>query len=232
MAKTKSTAHAQQQQQQQQQQLINHNIEEASYLHAHSDPDPDSHSDPDPDTEAEAEAEASGSSSDSLDSQASRKKRKVEPTLPTKFSAPSRIRAKVTESEINKLTVANPAILVSTDLQTSFADLNIKPWLVGSLGAMAIRRPTGVQKLCIPEILKGRDCIGGSRTGSGKTVAFAVPILQKWAEDPFGIFAVVLTPTRYGNYTVGGLFPNVALQDIDASHYPSHQYRVILFPII
>jgi len=61
---------------------------------------------------------------------------------------------------------------------------------------MAIRRPTGIQKLCIPEILKGRDCIGGSRTGSGKTVAFAVPILQKWAEDPFGIFALVLTPTR------------------------------------
>ncbi|TVY86225.1 ATP-dependent RNA helicase, partial [Lachnellula willkommii] len=49
---------------------------------------------------------------------------------------------------------------------------------------MAIKRPTGIQKGCIPEILKGRDCIGGSRTGSGKTVAFAVPILQKWAEDP------------------------------------------------
>jgi ATP-dependent RNA helicase DDX49/DBP8 len=70
--------------------------------------------------------------------------------------------------------------------------------LVGSLGAMAIKRPTGIQKGCIPEILKGRDCIGGSRTGSGKTVAFAVPMLQKWAEDPFGIFGLVLTPTRYG----------------------------------
>ncbi|KAK5148992.1 putative RNA helicase [Oleoguttula sp. CCFEE 6159] len=61
---------------------------------------------------------------------------------------------------------------------------------------MAIKRPTGIQKGCIPEILEGRDCIGGSRTGSGKTVAFAVPILQKWSEDPVGIFAVVLTPTR------------------------------------
>ncbi|RAL62269.1 hypothetical protein DID88_004836 [Monilinia fructigena] len=80
--------------------------------------------------------------------------------------------------------------------QTTFAALGVKPWLVGSLGAMAIKRPTGIQKGCIPEILKGRDCIGGSRTGSGKTVAFAVPILQKWAEDPFGIFALVLTPTR------------------------------------
>ncbi|KAK8246359.1 P-loop containing nucleoside triphosphate hydrolase protein [Phyllosticta capitalensis] len=78
----------------------------------------------------------------------------------------------------------------------SFASLNVSPWLVASLSAMAIKKPTGIQKGCIPEILKGRDCIGGSRTGSGKTVAFAVPILQKWSEDPVGIFAVVLTPTR------------------------------------
>lgn len=80
---------------------------------------------------------------------------------------------------------------------TSFASLNVQPWLVASLAAMAITRPTPIQRECIPRILEGRDCIGGSRTGSGKTVAFAIPIIQKWAEDPFGIFAVVLTPTRY-----------------------------------
>ncbi|EED19946.1 ATP dependent RNA helicase (Dbp8), putative [Talaromyces stipitatus ATCC 10500] len=79
---------------------------------------------------------------------------------------------------------------------STFANLNVAPWLVKSLSTMAIRRPTAIQKSCIPEILQGKDCIGGSRTGSGKTIAFAVPILQKWAEDPFGIFAVVLTPTR------------------------------------
>lgn len=65
---------------------------------------------------------------------------------------------------------------------------------------MAIKKPTGIQKGCIPEIIKGRDCIGGSRTGSGKTAAFAVPILQKWSEDPVAIFAVVLTPTRYVHF--------------------------------
>lgn len=80
--------------------------------------------------------------------------------------------------------------------ESTFGALSVAPWLVGSLTTMAIRRPTAIQKACIPEILKGRDCIGGSRTGSGKTVAFAVPILQKWAQDPFGVFAVVLTPTR------------------------------------
>ena len=82
------------------------------------------------------------------------------------------------------------------DARSSFATIDVAPWLIASLAAMEIRRPTAIQKGCIPEILKGRDVIGGSRTGSGKTVAFAVPILQKWAEDPMGIFALVLTPTR------------------------------------
>ncbi|PYH41350.1 ATP-dependent RNA helicase DBP8 [Aspergillus saccharolyticus JOP 1030-1] len=82
------------------------------------------------------------------------------------------------------------------DARSSFTDLKVAPWLVGSLTTMAVRRPTAIQRACIPEILAGRDCIGGSRTGSGKTIAFAVPLLQKWAEDPFGIFGVVLTPTR------------------------------------
>lgn len=80
--------------------------------------------------------------------------------------------------------------------KSTFDQLGVHPWLVSSLSSLAITRPTGIQKGCIPEILKGCDCIGGSRTGSGKTIAFAVPILQKWAEDPTGIFAVVLTPTR------------------------------------
>jgi ATP-dependent RNA helicase DDX49/DBP8 len=92
-----------------------------------------------------------------------------------------------------------PELIVNAKAKSNpntFASLNVTPWLLASLSAMAVKRPTAVQQACIPEILKGRDCIGGSRTGSGKTIAFAVPILQKWAEDPTGIFAVVLTPTR------------------------------------
>lgn len=89
------------------------------------------------------------------------------------------------------------SITTSKRESDSFESINVQPWLVASLHSMAITRPTGIQKACIPEILKGRDCIGGSRTGSGKTMAFAVPILQKWAEDPVGIFALILTPTRW-----------------------------------
>ena len=42
----------------------------------------------------------------------------------------------------------------------------------------------------------GKDCFGCAKTGSGKTAAFALPMLQKLAEDPYGIFGVVITPTR------------------------------------
>lgn len=103
-------------------------------------------------------------------------------------SVPSRIKSKAKGNAESK----EP----NSGAPTSFASLDVKPWLVASLTNMAIKRPTAIQKGCIPEILKGRDCIGGSRTGSGKTVAFAVPILQKWAEDPCGVFGLVLTPTR------------------------------------
>lgn len=45
-------------------------------------------------------------------------------------------------------------------------------------------------------IESGQDCIGSAMTGSGKTIAFAIPILQALAKDPYGVFALVLTPTR------------------------------------
>ncbi|KAJ5105909.1 RNA helicase [Penicillium alfredii] len=118
--------------------------------------------------------------------------------------APSRIKKKDnTEKKKPAPTDEQNPVLIKDALdiglrseESSFAALGVAPWLVGSLTTMAIRRPTAIQSACIPEIMKGRDCIGGSRTGSGKTVAFAVPLMQKWAQDPFGIFALVLTPTR------------------------------------
>ena len=65
-----------------------------------------------------------------------------------------------------------------------------------SVSAMGYRMPTPVQAECIPAILAGHDVIGCAETGSGKTAAFALPILQHLSQDPFGIFAIVLTPTR------------------------------------
>jgi superfamily II DNA/RNA helicase len=45
-------------------------------------------------------------------------------------------------------------------------------------------------------VLSGKDTLGCAETGSGKTAAFALPILHKLSQDPYGVFAVVLTPTR------------------------------------
>ncbi|KAF5388261.1 hypothetical protein D9615_000362 [Tricholomella constricta] len=78
----------------------------------------------------------------------------------------------------------------------SFASLGISAQLEVALSSMSIRDPTEVQTACIPPLLAGRDCIGNAKTGSGKTIAFALPILQKLSIDPYGIFALVLTPTR------------------------------------
>lgn len=170
-------------------------------------------------SESEGDGEdGSSSDSDALDSNAPRKKRKVsvdvevdpeddEPyqtSVISSIQAPSRIRRKpatpaeplAVKAEMIDVEMETTATSVPVDLNTTFESLSVRPWLIQSLANMAIRRPTGIQKACIPEILRGRDCIGGSRTGSGKTVAFAAPILQKLAEDPSAIFAVVLTATR------------------------------------
>ncbi|CDS14495.1 hypothetical protein LRAMOSA06664 [Lichtheimia ramosa] len=78
----------------------------------------------------------------------------------------------------------------------TFSDLGVDGSLCELLKSMQIKRPSEIQRACIPPTLAGRDIIGGAKTGSGKTAAFALPILQKLSEDPYGVFAVVLTPTR------------------------------------
>ena len=81
---------------------------------------------------------------------------------------------------------------------TTFKALGLNDWLCGVCQSLGMARPTQVQQGCVPAILSGRDVIGLAQTGSGKTAAFALPILQKLASDPYGVFATVLTPTRCG----------------------------------
>lgn len=78
-----------------------------------------------------------------------------------------------------------------------FESLELSKWLIDQCALLGYKNPTPIQYHCIPRILKGQDVIGCAKTGSGKTAAFALPIIQKLSEDPFGIFALVLTPTRY-----------------------------------
>lgn len=79
---------------------------------------------------------------------------------------------------------------------STFRELGVKPWLTSALKKMGIIEPTPVQKACIPAIMAGRNVIASAETGTGKTAAFVVPILQTLAEDPYGICGLVITPTR------------------------------------
>ncbi|XGW08727.1 hypothetical protein V3C99_011218 [Haemonchus contortus] len=78
----------------------------------------------------------------------------------------------------------------------SFSELGLRSWLVQQLNTMCIVKPTPVQASCIPKVLQGFDVLGCAKTGTGKTLAFVLPILNELAVDPYGIYALVLTPTR------------------------------------
>eukprot|EP00039_Didymoeca_costata_P002393 m.59865 g.59865 ORF g.59865 m.59865 type:complete len:462 (-) comp11278_c0_seq1:13-1398(-) len=88
----------------------------------------------------------------------------------------------------------------------SFKDLKLAPWLVNQCRAMGINTPTPVQANCIPVILNGQDCIGYAKTGSGKTAAFALPMLQCLGTDPYGVYGLVLTPSRELAFQIGEQF--------------------------
>ncbi|KAK5930623.1 hypothetical protein CgunFtcFv8_026843 [Champsocephalus gunnari] len=87
-----------------------------------------------------------------------------------------------------------------------FSSLGLADWLVKQCKQMGINKPTPVQEHCMPPILDGRDCMGCAKTGSGKTAAFVLPVVQKLSEDPYGIFCLVLTPTRELAYQIAEQF--------------------------
>lgn len=87
----------------------------------------------------------------------------------------------------------------STSTETppvTFSDLGLIEPLLEALVQVNYKVPTEIQLQALPHALEGRDIIGVAATGSGKTAAFALPILQKLWEDPKGLFALVLAPTR------------------------------------
>ncbi len=94
-----------------------------------------------------------------------------------------------------------------------FASLGLAPALVQALQACGYTEPTPIQTAAIPPALKGRDVLSRSPTGSGKTAAFALPVLQKLLRSkrpwPRRTQALVLVPTRELAQQVGE-----ALQDL------------------
>jgi len=78
----------------------------------------------------------------------------------------------------------------------TFASLGVCEELCQACELLKWTKPTEIQRQTIPWALQGRDIIGLAETGSGKTGAFALPIVQRLLDNPQRFFAVVLSPTR------------------------------------
>ncbi|MDP9390201.1 MAG: DEAD/DEAH box helicase [Actinomycetota bacterium] len=79
----------------------------------------------------------------------------------------------------------------------TFEDLGLRPELLGALAALGYEEPTPIQQEAIPPLVEGRDLLGQAATGTGKTAAFALPVLQRLpATRGTAPIALVLVPTR------------------------------------
>src|SRR5579883_3019979 len=93
----------------------------------------------------------------------------------------------------------------------SFSDLHLIEPLHRALRTEKYEKPTPIQAQAIPHLLAGRDLLGVAQTGTGKTAAFALPILQRLAENrvaprPKSARALILTPTRELAIQIGESF--------------------------
>jgi ATP-dependent RNA helicase DeaD len=84
----------------------------------------------------------------------------------------------------------------TTEVATSFTDLGLSAGLLQTLEELGYAEPTPIQAQAIPELLAGHDVIGQAQTGSGKTAAFGLPMLEYLDPDDEETQAIVLTPTR------------------------------------
>ena len=93
-----------------------------------------------------------------------------------------------------------PACTESKDL-TTFSDFGLAAPILKALADEGYETPTPIQSQAIPLVLEGRDLLGIAQTGTGKTAAFSLPILDRFARDPKprqprGCRALILSPTR------------------------------------
>src|ERR1700761_7392858 len=77
----------------------------------------------------------------------------------------------------------------------AFAALGVRNSILRALGELHFLQPSEIQSLLIPRALAGVDILGQARTGTGKTAAFGIPVLQK-AIKGLSTQAIILVPTR------------------------------------
>ncbi len=104
---------------------------------------------------------------------------------------------------------------------SSFRDLNLPDPLLKALDEVGYETPSPIQAQAIPHLLKGLDLLGHAPTGTGKTAAFALPLLSRLAIDRQQVQVMVLTPTR-----------ELAIQVAEAFHrYASHIKGFHVLPV-
>ncbi|WWC71981.1 ATP-dependent rRNA helicase RRP3 [Kwoniella pini CBS 10737] len=96
----------------------------------------------------------------------------------------------------------NPSAPEPSSSNKTFEDLGISKELCEACKSLGFKKPTDIQIESIPSALEGKDIIGLAQTGSGKTAAFSLPILQSLWENPQPFFALVMAPTRELAYQI------------------------------
>jgi len=81
-------------------------------------------------------------------------------------------------------------------MESTFSDLGLSPQIVEAITALGYEAPTPIQAQTIGLMLAGHDVIGQAQTGTGKTAAFALPLLQQIDPKKHAVQALILTPTR------------------------------------
>ena len=79
---------------------------------------------------------------------------------------------------------------------TTFADLGLSDQLLQALNDVGYDAPSPIQEQAIPYLLEGRDVMGQAQTGTGKTAAFGLPMIESVDPSDTEVQALVLTPTR------------------------------------
>ena len=85
-----------------------------------------------------------------------------------------------------------------TTVQTAgfFGALELDRKIVTALTDMGFEEPSPIQSQTIPLVLEGKDVIGQAQTGTGKTAAFGIPVIQRIQPEQRGLQALIMTPTR------------------------------------
>ena len=105
---------------------------------------------------------------------------------------------------------------------TTFSDLGLSPVVVDALTKLGFEEPTPIQQEAIPALLTGRDVLGQAATGTGKTAAFSLPLLEHWllGEEAAEPLVLIVTPTR-----------ELCLQVSEAFHSFGRDASIVVTPI-